>query len=597
MATAMFKSNKGRKPSEVPCIFVHAGAGFHSVQNEHVHLRACEDSARAAMAMLRAGSSAMDAVEMAVKILEDREITNAGYGSNLSIDGTVECDASVVDHLGRSGGAGAVPEVKNPISLARLIYEHSTKELTLRRVPPNLLVGQGATEFAFENGMPTLPPDALVSPAARERWVRWKQDLEAVEKKIRYESKKKSRTSTSPTPITNASEYSSISDRTAIPQDHHNSKSHRSSSPIPDNLHQMSPPPTSDNLKGLGSVSSDYTTAESSPTSSPRPQSGAADMEDFSDPRGPPISIYRHASRCALINSTESVLDQQVVAADGLAHWYEHIGNESSDADDPELHGGDYGGDGSSLSSHSSKSRSTLRLPSLTPSPPTSERRASVVPPEALKLPLPETPPEKNVESPSPRACTPLKCMRNKGSPPLPPLPKAPSPLARHPQAGHHTDGQDDDPLCDHHELPPPADVENDDDKHSTRADDQITDTVGAIAIDAAGNIACGASSGGIGMKHRGRIGPAALVGVGAAVVPSDPADKERTTVAAVTSGTGEHMATTMAATLCAERLYQGVRKVKGGGFEQAGDDEVLRAMIETDFMGRLIGSFFLKNN
>jgi taspase (threonine aspartase 1) len=60
------------------------------------------------MLILKNGGTAVDAVEAAIKTLEDREITNAGYGSNLAMDGVVECDAAIVDHLGRSGAVGAV---------------------------------------------------------------------------------------------------------------------------------------------------------------------------------------------------------------------------------------------------------------------------------------------------------------------------------------------------------------------------------------------------------------------------------------------------------------------------------------------------------
>ena len=66
-------------------------------------------AAQEAMKCLKGGGSATDAVEAAIVVLENNDITNAGYGSNLSIDGTVECDATIVDHFGRSGACGAVP--------------------------------------------------------------------------------------------------------------------------------------------------------------------------------------------------------------------------------------------------------------------------------------------------------------------------------------------------------------------------------------------------------------------------------------------------------------------------------------------------------
>ena len=116
---------------------------------------------------------------------------------------------------------------------------------------------------------------------------------------------------------------------------------------------------------------------------------------------------------------------------------------------------------------------------------------------------------------------------------------------------------------------------------------DSITDTIGAIAIDDQGHIAAGSSSGGIGLKHQGRLGPAALVGVGTAVVPRAEDDVNAISVAAVTSGTGEHMATTMASQRCAERIYQGTRRGPGNiDIRDDDEDAIMCSFVTNDFMG-----------
>lgn len=112
-----------------------------------------------------------------------------------------------------------------------------------------------------------------------------------------------------------------------------------------------------------------------------------------------------------------------------------------------------------------------------------------------------------------------------------------------------------------------------------------ITDTVGAIAIDMKGCIAAGSSSGGIGMKHRGRVGPAALIGIGTHVLPALYSDPTGTTVAAVCSGTGEQIATTFAANTCATRLFDCQRKREDGSYEDVPEDQAMHDFIEREFV------------
>lgn len=111
-------------------------------------------AAEAGMNVLRAGGSALDAVEEAVKTIED-DLTNrsVGLGGYPNMLGEVELDASIMDGSTlKAGAVAAVKNVKNPISLARKVME-----LT----PHVMLVGEGACMFArlvgLEHHMPLQP--------------------------------------------------------------------------------------------------------------------------------------------------------------------------------------------------------------------------------------------------------------------------------------------------------------------------------------------------------------------------------------------------------------------------------------------------------
>ncbi|KAG0265590.1 hypothetical protein BGZ95_003282 [Linnemannia exigua] len=95
------------------------------------------------------GVDAAEVVEYMIRILEDDPVTNAGTGSNLNLDGQVECDASIMNGTSLGfGSVGAVSDFKNPISVAAKILQESDQgPLSLGRIPPIMLVGPGVAQW------------------------------------------------------------------------------------------------------------------------------------------------------------------------------------------------------------------------------------------------------------------------------------------------------------------------------------------------------------------------------------------------------------------------------------------------------------------
>ena len=146
-----------------PALIVHGGAGAATPLALQAERRSGLEAAFAAgwNILIRSGT-ALDAVVQATVTLEDDPLFNAGRGSCLTEDGTVEVDASLMDgSTFRAGAVGAVRNIKNAIRLARAIMTDG------RHV---FLVGEGAERFAREHGLPHAATDELITTRQYQRW-------------------------------------------------------------------------------------------------------------------------------------------------------------------------------------------------------------------------------------------------------------------------------------------------------------------------------------------------------------------------------------------------------------------------------------------
>lgn len=135
-------------------IVLHGGAGVTRTSYSAAELPLMEATFHAALraghAVLARGGSSLDAVETAVRILEDDSLFNAGKGAVFTNDSINEMDAAIMEgHTYRAGSVAGLHRVKNPITLARVVMERSKHVM---------MIGDGAERFAAAQGVELVDP-------------------------------------------------------------------------------------------------------------------------------------------------------------------------------------------------------------------------------------------------------------------------------------------------------------------------------------------------------------------------------------------------------------------------------------------------------
>jgi L-asparaginase / beta-aspartyl-peptidase len=154
-----------------PSLIVHGGAWDIPDEAVDACKSGCERALSAGWSVLNSGGSALDAVQAAVIVLEDDPVFDAGFGSHLTLDGYVECDAMVMDGATlRAGSVAALRRIRNPIRLARQVLENC---------PHMMLVAEGAERFAADQGLELCAPEELIAEAERDAWLKCRNSKHA----------------------------------------------------------------------------------------------------------------------------------------------------------------------------------------------------------------------------------------------------------------------------------------------------------------------------------------------------------------------------------------------------------------------------------
>jgi beta-aspartyl-peptidase (threonine type) len=146
---------------------IHGGAGtlvkgLMTSELEAQYKDALDVALEAGYEILKQNGTALDAVETAVKLLEDSPLFNAGKGSVFTAEGTHEMDAAIMDGANREAGAvSLITGIKNPVSLARDVMDKSYHVF---------LAGEGAMQFARNHGYVLENPDYFYDEVRYQQW-------------------------------------------------------------------------------------------------------------------------------------------------------------------------------------------------------------------------------------------------------------------------------------------------------------------------------------------------------------------------------------------------------------------------------------------